>query len=146
MTYKVFVDANIFFAAAKSSTGGSFFVIELAKQKRIEVITVAHALAEAERNIQKKIGSTALLVHYENLLKINPTVQSLVRVPKILEARIQSCLPEKDLPIVIGAFLSGAEFLVTLDQKHFLRNQKLRLIKLPFSILTPGDLLQQYIV
>ena len=49
----VFLDANIFFAAVRSPHGGSYFVIELAKRKYLQIVTVAYALAEAERNIKK---------------------------------------------------------------------------------------------
>ena len=58
---KVFLDANVFFAAAGSPTGGSAFVLELAKHKKIQATTVGHALVEAERNIQKKLGEEAEL-------------------------------------------------------------------------------------
>ncbi len=57
---KVFLDANIFFAAARSPKGGSGFILELAKIGKIEVITVSQALLEAERNIAKKLGTNYL--------------------------------------------------------------------------------------
>lgn len=44
---KVFLDANIFFAAVASRTGGSFLILELAKRRKIGIVTVLHALAEA---------------------------------------------------------------------------------------------------
>jgi len=37
---KVFLDANIFFAGARSPRGGSGFILELAKKKKLEIITV----------------------------------------------------------------------------------------------------------
>jgi predicted nucleic acid-binding protein len=61
-----------------------------------------------------------------------------------METRIQSYLPEKDMPIVLGAFLSGAESLITLDRKHLLDNKGLLSLLLPFSVMTPGDYIQRY--
>jgi len=72
---KAFLDANVFFAGARSSQGGSGFILELAKKHQIEVITIKHALLEAERNIQKKLGGKYLIRHYQNLLDIKPKIQ-----------------------------------------------------------------------
>ncbi|MBI3335280.1 MAG: hypothetical protein HY001_02170 [Candidatus Portnoybacteria bacterium] len=142
----VFLDANIYFAAVRSRVGGSYFVIELAKKKSLRVVAVAHVLAEAERNIEKKVGEEALRAHYENLLTIKPVIQSLTFVPIEFEEKLGQCLPEKDLPIILGALLSGTEVLITLDQKHFLKNEKLLKLNLPIAIMTPGEFIKQYIL
>jgi len=57
---KVFLDANVFFAAARSPKGGSGFVLEIAKKGELEIVTVSQALLEAERNIFKKLGTRYL--------------------------------------------------------------------------------------
>lgn len=142
----VFLDANVFFAAVASNTGGSYFILELAKKGFIEVITVAHALSEAEKNTAKKLGDAALSRHYENLLAIQPRIQSLAGVLEEIERKFSSVVPEKDMPIVLGALLSGAKFLITLDRKHMLDNTKLQALHPPFSMLTPGDFIQNYIL
>lgn len=142
----VFLDANVFFAAVASKTGGSYFILELAKKGLIEIITVVHALAEAERNIGKKLGDSALIRHYENLLAITPRIQSLVGVSEDEEHKLIDIVPEKDMPIVLDAFLSGAEFLITLDRKHLLGNSKLKALRLPFVTLTPGEFIQNHIL
>ena len=140
----VFLDANIFFAAVRSHSGGSYFIIELAKKRQMNIVTVAYALAEAERNIKKKLGDEMLNAHYENLLSMKPTIQSLAHMPIGLEQKLSSCVPEKDIPIVLGALASGVEALVTLDQKHLLKNVKLLAMDLPFSMMTPGDFLKKH--
>lgn len=120
----LFVDANVFFAAAYSTTGGSYFLLELAKQKRFRIITVAHVLQEAEANIQNKIGIQALQRHYENLLLIEPKLQPLESLPLEFEKQLHQYIPQKDIPILAGAIMSGARVIVTLDKKHFLDNQQ----------------------
>lgn len=141
----VFLNANIFFAAVRSPSGGSYFVIELAKSNKIRVVTVAHALAEAERNIGKQLGQEALARHYDNLREIQSTIQSLADIPLILEYRLRSCVPDKDIPIVLGALLSNTSMLLTLDQKHLLRNTKLAGLHFPVLIMTPGEFLRTYV-
>lgn len=95
------------------------------------MITVAHALAETERNIARKLGDHELTRHYENLLAIQPTVQSLARYPFILERRLSAAVPDKDVPIILGALLSDADALISLDRKHLLENKRLHALKLP---------------
>ncbi len=141
---KAFLDANIFFAAAKSHFGGSYFILELAKKRRITVVTSAHALAEVERNIEKKLGGEALNEHYENLLEIRPKIQSLEMLPLGLEEKLKAYIPEKDIPILAGAILSEVDCFITLDKKHFLGNKNLSKLNLPFAILTPGSFIQRY--
>ena len=142
---KVFLDANVFFAAAGSPTGGSAFVLELAKQKKIRVVTVAYALVEAERNIQQKLGEKALDRYHQNLLEVGPEVQNIDNVPMNVAKTLEQLLPLKDVPILLGAMLSDASFLLTLDRKDFLDNKKLEESKLSFKIVTPGDFLQKYL-
>ena len=142
---KVFLDANVFFAAAGSPTGGSAFVLELAKQKKIRVVTVAYALVEAERNIQQKLGEKALDRYHQNLLEVGPEVQNIDNVPMNVAKTLEQLLPLKDVPILLGAMLSDASFLLTLDRKDFLDNKKLEGSKLSFKIVTTGDFLQKYL-
>jgi len=132
---KVFLDANIFFAGARSPRGGSGFILELAKKKKLEIVTVNHALLEAEQNILKKLGLPYLNRHYQNVLEIKLKIQSIKFVTLGEIAKFKKVIPKKDIPILLGAILSKSQFLVTLDRKHFLGNEKLKRIKLPFKIL-----------
>jgi len=141
---RVFLDANIFFAGARSPKGGSSFVLELAKKRKLEIITVTQALFEAEENIRKKLGPLYLNRHYQNLLEIKPKIQSIEFVTLREIAKLKKILPEKDIPILLGAVLSNSQVLITLDRKHFLRNEKLKKTKLPFKILNPGEFLREY--
>lgn len=142
---RIFLDASVFFAAAGSPTGGSAFVLELAKQKRIEAITIVYALVEAERNIKKKLGSKALDHHRENVLEIDPKIQNIENVSIGIATAFEQLLPRKDVPILLGAILSKTEFLITLDKRDFLQNKKLIEAGFSFTIAAPGEFLRQYI-
>lgn len=141
---KVLIDANVFFAAAGSPKGGSGFVLELAKKKKLEVITVNQALLEAEQNILKKLGPRYLNRHYQNLLEIKPKIQPIEFVTLREIAKLKKILPEKDIPILLGVIFSKSQILITLDRKHFLGNEKLKGLKLPFEIMNPGEFLRKY--
>lgn len=142
---QVFLDANVFFAAAGSPSGGSAFVLELAKQDKFKVVTTTHALLEAERNIENKLGKSCILRHYQNLLDVRPIVQPID--PAVLKriSQLEKLLPLKDAPILLGAILSNADFLLTLDRKDFIDNEKLKEIEFSFKIMTPGEFLKRYI-
>lgn len=142
---KVFLDANIFFAAAGSLKGGSAFVLELAKKKKFSIVTVTHALLESEKNIKNKLGDEALLRHYQNVSEAKPDIQAVGSTPLKVIAELEKFVPLKDVPILLGAILSGSEFLLTLDKKDFLENKKLKSLHLSFEISTPGTFLRKYL-
>jgi|SRR3989338_1105371 len=141
---RVFIDANIFFAAAGSPTGGSALILELAKRRKIKVVTVSYALAEAEKNIKLKLDPRALSLHYKNILEIAPEIQLLDALNLRGIVKLENILPVKDIPIFAGALLSGAEALITLDKKDFLENKKLTSMRLPFRIVNPEIFLKNY--
>jgi predicted nucleic acid-binding protein len=142
---KIFLDANIFFAGTRSLKGGSGFVLELAKKKKFEIITVNQALLEAEQNILEKLGLRYLNRHYQNLLEIKPKIQSIEFVTLKEIAKFRKILPDKDIPILLGAIFSKSQVLLTLDRKHFLANEKLKRVKFPFKIMNPGEFLRKYL-
>ena len=141
---EVFLDANIFFAGVRSPKGGSGFILELAKKKKLEVVTVNQALLEAEQNILKKLGLPYLNRHYQNLLETKPKIQSIKFITLNEIAKLKRVLPEKDIPILLGAILSKSRVLITLDRKHFLVNEKLKSIITSFEIMNPGEFLRKY--
>lgn len=142
---KVFIDANIFFAAIRSPKGGSGFVLELAKKGKLKIVTLTQVLLEAERNIRKKLGVKYLNRHYQNLLEIKPEIQSIRFITLEEIVKLKKLLPQKDIPILYGAIISGADFLITLDRRHFLGNEKLRKLKLHIKIVNPENFLKEYL-
>lgn len=140
---KAFLDANVFFAAAGSPTGGSALIIQLGIQKKIEIVTVMHALNEAEQNINRKLGEREVMRHRENLLALKPTIQTLQSVSLEEVSFYAQLLPIKDVPIILGAVMSGADALVTLDRRDFLDNEKVQGTDLSVQIMTPGEFLEQ---
>ncbi|MBI1961655.1 MAG: PIN domain-containing protein [Parcubacteria group bacterium] len=140
----VFLDANIFFAAARSPHGGSSFVLELAKAGSITLMTVEYALFEAERAIHKKLSIEHVWRHYQNLQQCNLIVQPIPAIEPPVAALLERIVPVKDIPILIGAIHAHVDVLVTLDRQHFLGNTLLRRFHLPFEIMNPREFLTKY--
>ncbi len=105
-----------------------------------------HALREAERNIEDKFGKEYLLEYYQLLVATDLLVQPIGDVEARIVLELEQVVAKKDVPIVLGALYSGAEFLITLDRKHLLGNSKLKVLHLPFVTLTPGDFIQNHIL
>ena len=116
---RVFLDANIFVAAAASSQGGSALLLE------------------AERNIRRKLAPQ-VLKRFHRLLEESPLL--IVPAPSDEQAaRCHSLIDPKDAPILAAALSSKSDFLVTLDRKDFM-SEKMRNASFPIKILTPRDL------
>jgi predicted nucleic acid-binding protein len=139
---KLFLDANVFIAAAGSPEGGSSFVLELCKRGRFSTICTKLVLLEADRNIYRKLGTEALLRFYRGLAELDPTLEA----PPTPE-EISACEPivgEKDAHVLAAALKSGADVLLTLDRRHFM-TEKVRDAKLGLRITTPGDFLRELV-
>ncbi len=142
---KAFLDANIFIAATASARGGSRLIFDLARAHRVTLVTVRHALFEAERNIETKLGRQYLSIYYDLLFAGPVAVQPLEHISPEDMLAVRNVLPLKDVPILLGALYSQSPFLLTLDQKDFLRNRKLQELRLSCTILTPGSFIQDYL-
>lgn len=138
---KVFLDANVLFSSARSQTGASFYIFQLQKKFKFTLITSNLAKEEAERNIKNKENSLVLLSFYA-LLKQIKVIRVNSQKGKDL---FKEVIAEKDAPILYGAERSKADYLLTLDKKHFF-TKTLLAQKLPFKIITPGDFLRDHLV
>lgn len=135
---KVLLDASCLMAAVLSPTGGSFALINEGNKGKFqlcfsEYILKETALALKEKYPQNLVVFNALIeeINYKILPEANP---------KEVEKAMQY-IDFKDAPILITAIKEKVDFLVTLDRKDFLGNPKLKKLKLPFKILTPGSFL-----
>lgn len=137
---KVFLDANIYFSASRSPSGGSSAILKLVEKKHLSVYTTNQVLREAERNIRKKEPLPIRLRFYELVSKIKPKTITINK--KNAEQRFLKIINRKDTYVLEGASRAKVEYLVTLDRKHFF-TKKVKQAKLPFKILTPGELLRE---
>lgn len=133
---KAFLDSSVLFSAVASPTGGSS---KLFIMKDLRLITSSTVLTEVERNVRKKLQSHNLerffmLVNKTVVIKQKPNDQLIKKVAKIIVA--------KDAVILQEAKQGGANFLVTLDRKHFLNPKVEKFIK-PQKVLTPKMLIQK---
>ena len=139
---KVFLDANVIFSAVYSETGGSAYILELAKKDRIKLYSSRLAIKEAERNLREKAKAEAVLKFYDLLSEIHIELVDVSRA-KAKES-FSDLVGEKDSPILASAIASKANFLITLDKKHFL-NQKVLNANLTVKIINPSQFIEKYL-
>ena len=133
---RLFLDANIFFAAVCSEHGGSRFLFRLQEKGCITLFSSTFDLEEARRNLELKQGQKALTL----FLKLVSQLSFVDKLPSSSEEikKYEGVLPFKDILIISAAQRHPIYALITLDKKDFF-NKKVQNFNLPFSIMMPGD-------
>ena len=135
---KVFLDANVWIAAAGSSVGGSRQLIDWAERGLIEVLVCEQILEEVRGNLEEKIPR-ALSVFDRLLKSVAPTIVSEPSIKSVDEAEMT--IHPKDAPILAAAVEAEVDYLATLDKKHFLKPSVQDYA--PFPILLHSDLVSR---
>ena len=133
---RVFLDSNVILSGLLSERGAPRIILDLLSLRLPFLIglTGRYNLIEIERNLKNKMPS--LLVLYKAYLpKLNLKVIPLPRPEDIRDFSGQ--IAEKDIPVLISAIRSKADFLVTGDKQHFGKMKELD--KYPFHVLTPSE-------
>lgn len=112
---RVFIAANVLFAAAISPEGRSAALFLLGERGLCELVISPHAVTEARRNVEARYPDA--LGRLERLLR-NVTTVPEAAPSRAAWARRQG-LPEEDAPILAAAADAGADVLVTGDRAHF---------------------------
>ncbi len=112
---RVFLDANVIFAAADSPTGAARVLVRLAKQEDsgITLLATPYTIDEAERNFQRE-WPDALHAFYDVRecisVGLGPSEDFVASLNVRLPTGVR--LPNKDLPVLGGAIVAGADWLL----------------------------------
>ncbi|MBI5753548.1 PIN domain-containing protein [Candidatus Peregrinibacteria bacterium] len=136
---KLFLDANILFTAAYSESGASRALFELAKKKKLLLVSSKYAITEARHNIQKKLTEKHLIGLFRLIAELEIVDDAKFSTEEI--QKYEKIIIKKDVPILLAAKNQKVQFLITLDKKDF-KNTKIKSTKLPFAIMSPGEYLQ----
>lgn len=130
---RVFVDADVLFAAAASSEehGASLVALRMAEITLIDTVTSQQVIVEVERNLFEKLPQA--LPKFQQLVN-----RCLLVVPDPTSADIQPYIglaDQKDLPILVAAIRELCPWLVTFNVKDFQPGH------VAVAIMRPGDFL-----
>ena len=137
---KVFLDANIYFSGFVSEEGASHLVLRIASRKKMILYSSKLVLREVERNLRLKSKRENLKLFHRYLQK---NKIHIVPFPedKILEP-LESLIHPKDLPVLGAALVSKADYLLTLDKRHFF-TPALQAMETKIKIMSPGDFIRE---
>ncbi len=109
-----FLDANVVFSACLSDKGHARAVFRLAQADYCTLLTSSYAAEEARRNLSVKYRE-----HLPTLHDLEPLLTIVPEASPALVTWASSHVVAKDAPILAAAVASGADYLVTGDQRHF---------------------------
>jgi predicted nucleic acid-binding protein len=112
---KLFLDANVVFSAAHLAEGRAQHLVALARAGHCLLVTSAHALEEARRNLALK--SRGFEARLEAALGVVGIVAEAPAQTVAWAAR--EGLPAKDAPLLAAAVHCGAQLFVTGDARDF---------------------------
>jgi predicted nucleic acid-binding protein len=112
---RLFLGANVLFAAVHSPEGRSRALFELATGRHCSLLTSPHAVDEARRNLTLKSPSQA-----DSLDDLLSVVEQVAEAgPRFVAWAASHGLPPNDAPILAAAAAANADALVTGDRAHF---------------------------
>lgn len=136
---KVFLDSSALIAGVASTKGAARAVLQLAEIGLIELIVSRQVIVEADRNIEEKLPE--MLSEYRGFIKLLAPVLLDDPLQKDV-AKYLTVINPNDAPILASAVISGADFLVTWDKKHFI-SKNIR-VHSGLKIVTPGEFLRHF--
>lgn len=133
---RVFLDSNVILSGLLSDKGSPRILLDLLSigPPFLIGLTGRYNLMEMERNIKNKIPGI-LSVYNEYLPKLN--LQIVPLPPKGELKKYSGKIVDKDIPVLVSAIRSKADFLVTGDKQHFGKLKELD--KYPFHVMTPSE-------
>lgn len=134
----VFLDTSVWIAAILSNRGASYVILERARYGEIVLFSSPDVFEEATRNLNVKYPKY-LPVFVEAFERIHPYL--LVPNKKAILHAATIVHPD-DAPILAATMETEAEYLVTLDRKHFISRARIVRNKTGIKVLTPGTFLK----
>jgi len=135
-TVRVFLDSNVIISGLVSDRGAPRTILDLLVLKLpfLAGSTGRFNLIEIERNLKKKMPEI-LSVFKGYFPRLNLKIIPSPRPEEVEE--FSGRIANKDVPVLVSAIRSKADFLVTGDKQHF---QKLKATgDYPFKIVTPSE-------
>lgn len=129
-----FLDASVLIPAAISGRGTSRDLLGAGRRGAVRLVASQDVLDEAERNLfRKRPEAIRTFWDQRDLLEIVAPGRDLV-------IEIARRIEPKDTPVVAGAIVAGATYLVSYDRRHLLREADLIRQAYGIEVVTPDYL------
>jgi len=135
---RIFLDTSPILAGIWSDRGGGRVLLGLGEAGAVALLTSRLALQELEGALRAKapeaVGTLALILDRAQFTIVGPPSQDQLALARNLVAH------PGDADILASALNAQVEFFVTMDQKHFLANERV-MSGVTFKLGTPGECL-----
>ncbi len=135
----VFFDSSALFAGVVSANGAARALLLLAERKQIQILVCEQVIAETEHALARKVP--AALAFYRQALRASHLRIVHDPLPEEIHRHHDLIAHAADIPIVLAAMHAQADFLVTLNRRHFIDDPGVA-SRSGLRIGTPGDALQ----
>jgi len=135
---KLFLDSSALFAGIASPNGAARVLLLLGETGRVSLVVSEQVIAETERAVARKIPR-ALNDVRQAILKSRVKITPDPSLEAVVE-RLDWISHAPDVPILVAAMQVQADYLVTLNRKHFLDDPRVAM-RSDLRIGTPGDAL-----
>jgi len=135
----LFLDSSALFAGIVSASGAARVLLLLAESGQIEITISEQVVAGTERAIARKVP--AALSDVRRAILASQAV--IIRNPGFeeVQAHLDLISHPSDVPIILSAMQSGADYLVTLNRRHFMDDPQVA-GNAGIKIGTPGEALE----
>lgn len=125
-------------AGVISASGAGRALLHLGQATLVQLVISEQVVAETERNLARK-APQALPAYRLLIREVHPRI---VKDPSAELVRRSSdvVVHRADVPVLLAAMQSGAEYLVTLNRRHFIDDPEVAK-RAALLIGTPGDAL-----
>jgi predicted nucleic acid-binding protein len=113
----LFFDSSALFAGVVSASGASRALLLLAEAGLVSIIVSEQVVAETERAVARKIPRA--LSNYREALRATGLRIVKDPSPKEIQAHKNIISHQTDVPIIVAAMQVKADYLVTLNRRHF---------------------------
>jgi predicted nucleic acid-binding protein len=134
----LFLDSSVLFTGIASETGAARVLLLLAESEHITVTISEQVVAETERAIARKVPQA--LNDFREAIKASKV--RIVRDPSLEDVtqHLDIISHSADVPILLAAKNDQADYLVTLNRRHFMDDPGVTQ-RSGVKIVTPGEAL-----
>ena len=136
------IDTNVIFQGLDSSKGASYFILELLKDRKINLALSYQVITEYEEVLKRKTTLERLRLDtndIDDILAYLAYISFPYEPTYVLRPNLRD---EKDNIFIELAFVSNAEYLITSNIKDFTKNNELKFDN--FTVITPGEFVVQW--
>lgn len=138
----LFLDANIYIAVYYSLARNCRKILDLCREGKCEAIITDGIMNEVGKALSGRPNLDEVLVNNPAFRGIDFKYQELSEEVELKE-KYRTMIERGDVHVLVGAHVSEADFLVTLDRKDFCRFDLIN-ANLPFTITTPSEFLKDF--